>query len=377
MEDSKRIDFLDTLRSFIILLVILYHVTIHYVAPFQLPAFVHNTFPKESGPLFGIIFWLINGQTLNAIMFFIAGYFALAPLMRKGASGFFKEKLIHIGLPYLIGVVVLTPLASFIAYRSWGNRMDYLKYWFFEFFKPQHYLQYQFWFLGVLWCFFLVVGLAFLLFKNRVAAMKIKAGKPSPLFLGGFIAITTGMYMGVEHFFPGVMFTNLYVIYFQTVMLLVYAAYFFLGILAYQNDWFKSGYRPKMMPWTPIYIVATLGYVVLLMSVFGHRRGLNLDFILPVLDLSLNVSIFSALLMSLAFFQKHFSGAGPVLREISKSSYSTYIIHYLVVYIIIYTSNAIPVPLLLKYTAQVVIGVSISWGIGYFLKKTPGVNRIV
>lgn len=377
MADLQRIDFLDRLRSGIIFLVIFYHITIHYVVPFQVPVFVRNTFPQEYGSFFGIIFLLINGQTLNSIMFFIAGYFAMAPLIQKGAGRFLKGKLIRLGLPYLIGVVILTPLASFIAYCSWGNRINYFKYWLCEFFKPQHYVQYQFWFLGVLLCFCFILGLVFSIFKRRISALEIKGGKPSPLFLIGFIAITTGMYVGVEHFYPGVLFTNLYVLYFQTAMLLVYAAYFCLGIYAYQNDWFKTGYQPQILPWTFVYAISVFSYLITLIFTIGNHRGPHPAFIIPLMDLSLNVSILSALLMMLAFFQKHAGGGGLVLRAISDSSYSTYIVHYLAVYLIIYTSSGVPLPLFLKYFMQIGAGVLISWGTGYALKKTPGLNRIL
>jgi len=377
MEDSKRIYFLDTLRSFVIFLVIFYHVTIHYVTPFQLPMFVRNDFPKAYGSFFGIIFMITNGPTLNSIMFFIAGYFAVAPLIKNGAKHFFKDKLRRLGIPYVIGVIILTPLAQFIAYRSWGNSMNYFQYWFGEFFKPQHYLQYQFWFLGVLLFFMIVWSLVFSVSKNKFEALEMKAAKPSRLFLICFIAITTGLYMAVEHFYSAVNFTNLYVIYFQTVMLLVYAAYFCLGIYAHKKDWFKAGYKPKVFPWTMIYIVSILIYLITLITAIRNHSGHNPTIVRAVMDLSFNVSIFSALLMSLAFCQKYGNGGTPFWRIISRSSYSAYCIHFLIVCFLIYASRNIPLPLFPKYFIQIVAGTVISWGMGYAFKRTPGLSKVL
>jgi len=377
MEDSKRIYFLDTLRSFVIFLVIFYHVTIHYVTPFQLPMFVRNDFPKAYGSFFGIIFMITNGPTLNSIMFFIAGYFAVAPLIKKGPKHFFKDKLMRLGIPYVIGVIILTPLAQFIAYRSWGNSMNYFKYWFGEFFKPQHYLQYQFWFLGVLLFFMIILSLVFSVFKNKFEALEIKAEKPSLLFPICYIAITTGLYIAAEHFYSAVNFTNLYVIYFQTVMLLVYAAYFCLGIYAYQKDWFKAGYKPKVFPWTMIYIISILIYLITLITLIRNDSSPNPAIIRPIMDLSFNVSIFSALLMLLAFCQKYWNGGTPLLRGISKSSYSTYCVHFLIVCILIYVSRSVPLPLFPKYFIQIVAAIVISWGMGYAFKKSPGLNKVL
>jgi glucan biosynthesis protein C len=382
--DSKRINFLDTLRAFIILLVVFYHVLMAYVIYPVIPMFIHNRFihsiqsyHSEGEKLFFLTLLLVvNAPTMMSIMFFIAGYFALAPLIKKGTNQFLKDKSVRLGIPFVLGTTILAPLAGFIAYYSQGNRMNYFAYWFLQFFGPDQFSQYQFWFLGVLLLFFLVLGLIFLIGRDRISSIRTKTGRPSPLFFTLFTATTTGSYFVVNLFYPAEAFAQLYVLQFQTVVFLVYAAYFLFGIYAYTRDWFINGYKPRIIPWTIAYIISIFMYLATTIYMYSSS-GRDTIVMKLANDLCNSVSILSGLFMLLAFFQRYLNGDAPVLKAISKSSYSTYLIHFTVVFIVVYASRGIPMPLFPKFLTQVVIGVLLSWGIGYSLTKIPIMRRVL
>jgi glucan biosynthesis protein C len=384
MNDSKRINFLDALKAFIILLVVFYHVLMAYIIYPLIPTpiadrFIHSlqSYSSEGEKLFFLTLLLVvNAPTMMSIMFFIAGYFALAPLIKKGTSQFLEDKSIRLGIPFVLGTTILAPLAGFIAYHSRGNRVNYFAYWFLQFFGPDQFSQYHFWFLGVLLLFFLVLGLIFLISSERISSIRTKAGRPSPLFFILFIATTTGIYFVVNLFYPAEHFTQWYVLQFQTVIFLIYVAYFVFGIYAYTRNWFIDGYKPRIIPWTIAYIVSIFMYVATI--VYMHTgSGRDTMVMKLVNDLCNNVSILSALFMLLAFSQKLLNGDAPVLKAISKSSYSTYLIHFSVVMVVVYASRGIPMPLFPKFLTQIVIGILLSWGIGYSLTKIPIMRRIL
>jgi len=384
MNDSKRINFLDALKAFIILLVVFYHVLMAYIIYPIIPMFIHDRFIhsiqnyySEGEKLFFLTLLLvINAPTMMSIMFFIAGYFALAPLIKKGASQFLKDKSVRLGIPFLLGTTVLAPLAAFIAYLPRGTRVNYFFYWFLRFFRPNEFSQYHFWFLGVLLLFFLVLSLIFLIVGDKISSIKTKPGNPSLLFFMVFIAITTGMYFVMNLFYPAEAFTQWYVLQFQTVIFLIYAAYFIFGIYAYTRNWFIDGYKPRIIPWTIAYAISISMYLstILYMNTVSDRDTMVMKL---VNDLCNNVSILSALFMLLAISRKYLNGDVPVLKVISKSSYSTYLIHFLVVFIVIYASRDIPLPLFPRFLTQIVIGVFLSWGIGYSLTRIPIVRRVL
>jgi surface polysaccharide O-acyltransferase-like enzyme len=109
---------------------------------------------------------------MMSVMFFIAGYFALAPLIKNGASQFLKDKSVRLGIPFVLGITMLAPLAAFIAYLPRGTRVNYFAYWFLRFFRPEEFSQYHFWFLGVLLLFFLVLSLIFLIVGDKISSIK-------------------------------------------------------------------------------------------------------------------------------------------------------------------------------------------------------------
>jgi glucan biosynthesis protein C len=384
MNDPKRINFLDALKAFIILLVVFYHVLMAYIIYPIVPMFIHDRFIhsiqnyySEGEKLFFLTLLLVvNAPTMMSIMFFIAGYFALAPLIKKGASQFLKDKSVRLGIPFVLGTTVLAPLAAYIAHLPRGTRVNYFAYWFLRFFKPEEFSQYHFWFLGVLLLFFLVLSLIFLMVGNKISSVKNKTGKPSLPFFMAFIVMTTGMYFVVNLFYPAEAFTQWYVLQFQTVIFLIYAAYFAFGIYAYIRNWFIDGYKPRIIPWTITYAISIFIYLSTILYM-NTGNGRDTWVMKLVNDLCNNVSILSALFMLLATFRKYLNGDAPVLKLISKSSYSTYLIHFLVVFIVIYVSRGIPLSLFPRFLTQIVIGVFLSWGIGYSLTRIPIVRRVL
>jgi glucans biosynthesis protein C len=384
MNDSKRINFLGALKAFIILFVVFYHVLMAYIIYPIVPMFIHDRFIHSIQSYYSVgekLFFLtlllvINAPTMMSIMFFIAGYFALGPLIKKGPSQFLKDKSVRLGIPFVLGTAVLAPLAAFIAYLPRGTRINYFAYWFLRFFRPNEFSQYHFWFLGVLLLFFLVLSLIFLIVRDRISSIKTKPGKPSLLFFMVFIAITTGMYFVMNLFYPAEAFTQWYVLQFQTVIFLTYAAYFVFGIYAYTRNWFIDGYKPKIIPWTIAYAISICMYLFTILYM-NTGSGRNTMIMKLVNDLCNNVSILSALFMLLAIFRKYLNGDAPVQQAICRSSYSTYLIHFLVVFVVIYVSRDIPLSLFPRFLMQLVIGVSLSWGIGYSLTRIPIVRRVL
>ena len=114
----ERIYFLDNIRSLMILLV----VVLHSAEPY--------THYRS--------WWAVNDQDsviidklfltldvfLMPILFFIAGYFTLPSLKNKSAWLFIKKKFRRLGLPFIIGILVINPIYLYI----WNYSRGYLHY---------------------------------------------------------------------------------------------------------------------------------------------------------------------------------------------------------------------------------------------------------
>jgi hypothetical protein len=154
---KSRLDFLDVLRTFTIGLVVFHHVTLLYIPQFQIAnKFVRNPVPDKFSTLFLLLIFLISGPMLNAIMFFIAGYFVFASYEKRGARAFVKDKITRLGIPYLFGLVILAPFTLFIARLSWDGNVKPGHFWIKEFFLPKTISPLHLWFIGILLFFFIV-----------------------------------------------------------------------------------------------------------------------------------------------------------------------------------------------------------------------------
>jgi glucan biosynthesis protein C len=114
---SQRMYFLDNLKSFIILLVVIFHVAMGFTT-WDLKWWWVNDIQKS---MFFDLFILETDVYIMPIMFMIAGYFASTILVRKGVTIFWQDKLRRIIIPWASGVLLIAP---FISYSVIFSRTD-------------------------------------------------------------------------------------------------------------------------------------------------------------------------------------------------------------------------------------------------------------
>lgn len=62
-----------------------------------------------------------SGLYVIGVFFFVAGLFSADALARKGAGHFAWDRLLRLGLPFLVSALVLWPLSVWLAYRAAGR----------------------------------------------------------------------------------------------------------------------------------------------------------------------------------------------------------------------------------------------------------------
>src|SRR5450755_4654004 len=119
-----RIAALDRARTFITLSVLLYHSVLNYTW------FGHGDRMRWLG--FDLVV-LFDDSFFMAFMFFISGLFVLGSLARTGPAIFLRQRAWRIGVPYLVSVFVLMPIAyypSFLRNHLPGTTdFGFLHYW--------------------------------------------------------------------------------------------------------------------------------------------------------------------------------------------------------------------------------------------------------
>src|SRR3977135_3676561 len=119
-----RIVALDRARTFVTLLLLLHHSVVNYTY------FGHGDQMRWLG--FDLVV-LFNDSFFMALMFFISGLFVRDSLMRKGPAIFLHDRAWRLGVPYLLSIFVLMPIAyypTFLRYHLPGTTdFNFLHFW--------------------------------------------------------------------------------------------------------------------------------------------------------------------------------------------------------------------------------------------------------
>src|SRR5215475_12492947 len=111
-----RIVALDRSRTFITLLVVLYHSVINYT---------HYGIGGDRMRWIGFdAVVLFCDSFFMACMFFVAGLFVRDSLARSGAGNYFASRALRLGVPFLVSIFVIMPLAY---YRYYHAQFDFAR----------------------------------------------------------------------------------------------------------------------------------------------------------------------------------------------------------------------------------------------------------
>src|SRR5579872_3903647 len=117
---DRRLLFVDNLRWTMIVLVLSMHACDTY-GPFG------NWYHKErhavdfATTLFFATYQSVLQAFFMALLFFVAGYFAVQSYDRKGFSRFLRERLMRLGVPTLLYMSIIGPLTQYFLSRTWGS----------------------------------------------------------------------------------------------------------------------------------------------------------------------------------------------------------------------------------------------------------------
>lgn len=114
---SPRLQFIDNIRWAMIVLVIFHHSAVTYS---HVGSWFYNEVPTP-GLLPRVLmatFLAFNQAYFMGLLFLIAGYFAAPSLDRKGSAAFIRDRLVRLGIPSLLFMLVIYPLIVYWMLRD-------------------------------------------------------------------------------------------------------------------------------------------------------------------------------------------------------------------------------------------------------------------
>jgi surface polysaccharide O-acyltransferase-like enzyme len=379
-DDSKattRIVIFDYLRTFVIILVLVHHTVLAYVTFLQLNPATPFTFApvvdsqRWSG--FDLIV-LFNDIWFMALLFFISGLFVWRSLTLKGSRIFLRDRLIRLGIPFVIGVLLLIPLAYFPGQLAieliYGGSTNYIDFWL----GTAGFWSGPLWFLWLLLAFNVLMVILYLTipyFGDTIGYRASAVFKRSLVFFGVLLAISTAAYLPMALAFGPGHWTTSGPFHFQTSRLLLYLVYFLagtaVGAFGLTRGIFKSD-GPLARHWWGWLAAGVVAFFVWLIII---------DFSFSASQLTLPVFCATMVFAVIAIFLRFAKQRIGILDSLSSNSYGIYIIHYVFVNWLQYWLLGANLPAIQKASIVFTGTLVLSWGSIAAIRRIPAVARVI
>ncbi len=354
---------LANVRGFTICIVVAFHSVFAYTAynPAPRPRYYPPPLISDSSRWIG--FDLICASQyvyMMQFMFLLSGLFVWSSLARRGALGFVRRRVVRLGIPFLLGVYLMMPLANLPIYllnnvaRSWsGFWIEWLAldYW------PSGHL----WFL---WCL-LVLDLsaaALYVFAPGVAEYlgRLSAtGKQEPgRYFSIVVTASAVAYVPLSLLFKPWQWVHVGPFGFQPSFVLLYTVYFYVGVgvgvLGIDRSFFSAGGK-LAQSWARWLALSLLGFIAWITgTAMSAGAESSLSSILQVLaGLGFSVASAAACFTLAAIFLRYWTEPSLILGVLSEHAYPIYFFHYGFVLWLQYA--LLDVPLVAPIKAAIVI----------------------
>ena len=106
---KNRVNYIDNLRWITVSLLVLYHTAMAYNTWGE----ANYIFFEEIKPIASIVAFI--SPWFMPLMFLLAGVASSYSLKKRGYGAFLRERLVRLGIPLLPGILILTPILSYVA----------------------------------------------------------------------------------------------------------------------------------------------------------------------------------------------------------------------------------------------------------------------
>lgn len=379
---GSRMLFVDNLRILLISMVLVVHLDDTYGAVGSW--YYHD---PATNMLTGVLLSIPNAFGMASgmgLFFLLAGYFTPGSYDRKGSRSFLRDRLVRLGIPVLIYVLLLDPLVVYIASGLHGS------YWsFYANYMPQvRGVTGPAWFIALLLLFSLVYAAWRWLSEHRLMSSTSRSGKlPSYRAIVVFI-VALGLVTFVERIWwpAGWVFQPLNV---PAGYLPQYISLYILGLIAYRRNWFLQLSSRMAKVWSLIALIATLISAGLMVpsliqaaGAAGTRQagytiagGFNwFAFGYALWESIIAVGVCSGLLV---LFRQRWNHQGRLARNLAANVYIVYLIHPPVLVGFAYAFHTVTLYPLLKFGIALLITLPLCFLISSLIRKIPLASRIV
>jgi glucans biosynthesis protein C len=375
---ATRLLFIDNIRVFLTLLVILHHLMIIYTGA---GSFLYTEGRQDTiSAVLGAWFCAVNQAYFMGFFLLIAAFFVPGSYDRKGAWPFFKDRLIRLGIPLVVYSWIISPLTwSVINYVTRGQAMSW------EQFIPGAggtlIGNGPLWFVEVLLVFTAVYVAWRRLFRPNAPVSPVKTDStfPRSKAIVLFAVLLAAVSFVIRLWHPtGWEFSLLNL---QFPFFAQYIALFVVGLIAYRRNWLASLSDSTGKRWLAVAIVLIMLFIPLALaggameSDEPFRGGLYWQAMAYALWESL---LCVSMCIGLTYlFRRYFNRQGRLAKFLSPNAYTAYIIHAPIITFTALALRNVEVYPLLKFGLAALIALPLCFVLSNLIRKLPYADRVL
>jgi peptidoglycan/LPS O-acetylase OafA/YrhL len=377
--DKQRLVFLDNIKVFLTILLIVHHVGQAYGPTGGF--WEYKSSLGENIPLLGR-FFAVNASFFMGFFFFISGYFMVMSHDKNNGRGFIKKRFIKLGIPLLFIFFIMKPLQMYFHYTKYSVNVPlsffqyYINIWFGINGMPEGFIvtdSFPEMSFGHAWYIEHLLVYAFLYWILRIIAKRKTIKQQDNLLSIWKILIIASIMSAVTtivmHWYPYDKWIG-FLGFFQVEVAHwpQYLVLFIAGCIAYRKNWIftlktKTGYILFLVSLFMIIIVCIGLFRPLLLNIWGIYSSFLAAFI-----------IFGMI----TFYRERYKIASPFMSVIARVSYAAYLIHFPIVLIIQYALDKVSIGGSWgKFIFVSFLSVVVTYSISYLLIRIKYLNTIL
>ena len=369
---------LDRTRTFLTVVVVFHHSVIAYT-------YFGHTDPKYWLGFDMVV--LATDSFFMAFFFFLSGLFVWPSLAHKAPRTFLRDRLLRLGLPFLIAAFTIIPIAYYAIELRRDPDLGFSAFWWKTVTKgpwPSGPL----WFIWVLMVFDLAASVLYRIsphLLDPINRISLRAfARPADFFVF-LVLVTATVYVPLLVYYGPSYWFQLGPFDVQASRVLLYAAYFYIGagvgaahldrgLLSPDGQLAKSRWG---------WIVVTLISYCLLWVLIGIRREvLGNVAVLPQWHKALYGFVFACfsaaiLFAILAYFLRFKRSGASVLDPMQPNAYGIFLVHYPIVLWLQYWLFNFDIPAIAKALIAFLLTIALSWVVTRALRHIPGAKSVL
>jgi surface polysaccharide O-acyltransferase-like enzyme len=377
---TSRLLFVDNLRVFLTIQVIMFHLMITYAG-------IGSWYYTEGRDDFitgaiGAWFLTVTQAYFMGLFLLISAYFVPGSYDRKGAGRFLRDRMIRLGIPLAIYSWIIRPLFTYLdPVRFPVSRPPFWNFMTQIYFKQEAVFGAgPLWFIETLLIFSTLYALSRTMIPSRTDNQVKNPNFPSNGSIAFFALFLGVAAFAVRIWLPlGWNFTPLNL---QFPFFVQYIALFIIGLIAYRRNWLLGLPANTGRLWLRIALLLTFLFWPLVLAGGALKQGLEpfrggmhwqalaYAFWESFLGISMCIGV-------IYFFRRYVDFQGKLANFLSRNAYTAYLIHEVVIVVLAYLLRDVFVYPLLKWALVATLAVPLCFALSSVIRKLPYADRVL